>query len=58
MKRWDYTGNTLELLSEGDVNTLNVVKRIEKLDWVDSVSVSNVRNRKQNKFIIVLVSRG
>ncbi|WP_164084632.1 hypothetical protein [Alteromonas flava] len=57
LNEWDFKGSTLEVVSQGNVNTLDVVKRMETLDWVESVSVSSLRNRNQNRFVLTLESQ-
>ncbi len=54
LKGWDFKGATLEIVTEGNVNTLNVVKQFEQLDWIQSVSVSALRNQGQNRFVVTL----
>lgn len=54
LKEWDFKGATLEVTTEGKVNTLNVVKKLEELNWITSVSVSALRRNEQNKFTLTL----
>jgi hypothetical protein len=58
LKGWDFKGKTLEIVTEGNVNTLNVVKQFEQFDWIQSVSVSALRNQGQNRFVITLEPTG
>ncbi|MFC3093080.1 hypothetical protein DRW07_02525 [Alteromonas sediminis] len=58
LKGWDFSGGSLEIISEGKVNTLDVVKEFEKLDWIQSVSVSSLRNNAQNKFTLNIQRAG
>ncbi|WP_334049766.1 hypothetical protein [Alteromonas gracilis] len=52
LKDWNFQGARIEVTTEGDVNTLNVVKKFEALTWSQSVSVSSLRRQGQNKFIL------
>ncbi|WP_395338807.1 hypothetical protein PN836_012715 [Ningiella sp. W23] len=54
LKEWNFKGATLEIVSEGQVNTLNVVQDFENLSWIDSVSVSSARRPLQNRFVLTL----
>lgn len=54
LKEWEFQGARIELITEGKVNTLNLVKKFEELSWVESVSVSGQRQQNQNKFALEL----
>lgn len=51
---WDFKGTTLEVISSGRVNTLDVVRDFEQLGWVEGVSVSALNRQAQNKFVLRL----
>jgi hypothetical protein len=55
---WHFKGASLEVISDGQVNALNMVKDFEQLDWVSSVSVSSQRNQSQNKFVLKIGDKG
>jgi len=52
LKDWNFQGARIEVTTEGNVNTLKVVKKFEELTWSQSVSVSSLRREGQNKFIL------
>lgn len=54
LKGWNFKGASLEIVTEGDVNTLDVVKRFEQLEWISSVSVSALRTKGQNRFVVTM----
>ncbi|MBT0585050.1 hypothetical protein [Alteromonas oceanisediminis] len=53
---WDFKGATLEVITQGNVNTLDVVRDFETLKWIESASVSSLREPSQNRFVLTLTS--
>lgn len=54
LKEWSFQGARIELITEGKVNTLGLVKKFEQFEWVKSVSVSGRRQQNQNMFALEL----